>query len=411
MSKEQALKSKSFCSAPWTAVYQAPNGDISPCCIWKGSLGNANNENLDDIFSSDKVKKIKKNMLTGKTIPECEYCTSLEKKSGSDSNRLFFNNHFIDKIDWETSRTKFLYWDLRISNLCNFKCRMCSHECSSEWYDDLKVLGKEPISKIIKIDDKSNFWKQIQLHYEYVESVYFAGAEPFMNEHHYTILEDLASKKLFNTKIIVNTNASINYWKKKKILDYYRPFNKVVFGFSIDGSYELGEYIRKGLDYKKWKENIKEYVDYISERDSWDIGYVFQFTFGVANVHNIIPFITDLLNDKLITKFCQFKFQPIVEPIEQSVKSLPPIIFKNFKNDAENLKSLLQIHGLDERTIEPIQHEIDKVIRYIENTPFEKKYLKDFYKNQEILDKVRGERIYDIIPDYKKLLENNKSII
>jgi len=274
---------------------------------------------------------------------------------------------------------------------------------SSEWYDDWKALGNDPQEKVVKIDDKSNFWKQLEEHYKYVDTIYFAGGEPFMNEHHYKILEDLVDRKLHDTKITVNTNASITHWKKKKVLDYYKPFNNVIFGFSIDGSYEVGEYIRKGLNYKEWKKNVKEYVDYISDKDTWDITYLFQFAYGVTNIHNICDFIIDLLNDGLITKYCQFQFQPIVNPIEQSVKSIPPSIFEKFKKDVSKMDNILEEYGLDERTIEPIIIHLKKIITYIESNPYNKTNLNQFYKKQEKLDKIRNESIYDIIPDYRKL--------
>jgi MoaA/NifB/PqqE/SkfB family radical SAM enzyme len=403
MNKEKALKSKTFCSALWTAIYQSPNGSVSPCCVWRGTLGNVNNSSIDDIFNSEYVNGLKNKMLDGKKINQCKYCYDIENDTKSESTRHFFNKHFIDKIDWESSDSKFLYWDLRISNLCNFKCRMCSHGLSSEWYDDWKALGNDPQEKVVKIDDKSNFWKQLEEHYKYVDTIYFAGGEPFMNEHHYKILEDLVDRKLHDTKITVNTNASITHWKKKKVLDYYKPFNNVIFGFSIDGSYEVGEYIRKGLNYKEWKKNVKEYVDYISDKDTWDITYLFQFAYGVTNIHNICDFIIDLLNDGLITKYCQFQFQPIVNPIEQSVKSIPPSIFEKFKKDVSKMDNILEEYGLDERTIEPIIIHLKKIITYIESNPYNKTNLNQFYKKQEKLDKIRNESIYDIIPDYRKL--------
>jgi radical SAM protein with 4Fe4S-binding SPASM domain len=416
MSKERALKSKSFCSALWTSIYQNPDGKISPCCVWQHhkSLGNVNVRSIDEIYSSKKVKKLKEKMLNGETLSECSYCNKIESDLKDQSSKSFFNDNFFEKINWEVDEPQFYYWDLRISNLCNFKCRMCGHGLSSEWYDDSKSLGYEPTSKVIRINDKSNFWEQMEFHYKYVESIYFAGGEPFLNEHHYKILESLVKLNKNDTKLIVNTNGAVSHWKNKKVLDYYKPFNYVVFGFSIDGSYEVGEYIRKGLDYVKWKENVKEYVDYIEKKDSWDITYLFQFAFGVTNFHNIVDFIRDLIDSNLINKYCQFNFQPIVNPIEQSVIAVPPIVFEQFKKDSEELLNDLEYkYNWSERLIQPFKHSIEKIIQYVSANPFERKHLIEFYKKQEELDKLRNENIYDIVPDYRKLQIDNdgKNII
>lgn len=408
MKKEEILNSKSFCSALWTGIFQNPNGDVSPCCVWDGKspLGNVNKSSLEEIYKSKRLDELKNKLINGDRIKECSYCYKIEDDTKSESTREFFNKHFFNKIDFSSNEPKFSYWDLRISNLCNFKCRMCGHGLSSEWYDDWKKIKGTHLPKVIKIDDKSNFWNQLEYHYQYVESIYFAGGEPFMNEHHYKILEDLVDRKLYNTKIIVNTNASITHWKKKKVLDYYKPFNNVVFGFSIDGSYEVGEYIRKGLDYKQWKLNLKDYVDYITERDTFDITYVYQFAYGVTNLHNIIDFITDLLNDGLITKHCKFLFQPIINPTEQSIKSLPPSIFKKFKEDIKKIRPLFEKSGFDDEVIEPIEISLGKIVSYIKSNPFDSSTLNKFYNKQEKLDKLRNESIYNLIGDYRKLKEN-----
>lgn len=402
MSRELALESKTFCSALWTGIYQAPDGNVSPCCVWKKPLGNVNDFSISEIYKSDRVRNLKEKMLKGEYLTECNYCNKIEADTGDVSSREFFNKHFFDSIDFESTDDKFVYWDLRISNLCNFKCRMCSHGLSSEWYDDWQKIKGTHKPKVVKIDDKSKFWDELIPHYDFVQSIYFAGGEPFLNEHHYRILQDLIDRELCDTKIIVNTNASITHWKKKKILDYYKKFNYVVFGFSIDGSYEVGEYIRKGLDYKKWKKTIKEYVDYIVERNSENITYVFQHAYGVTNFHNIYDYIVDLFKSGLVTKYAHFQFQPIITPLEQSVISLPPSVFDKFKEDIKNLPSIVSQYDLDEDILDRIQVQLNGIIKYVESNPFEKMHLYDFYEKQEELDKLRNESIYDVMPDYRK---------
>ena len=411
--RDRALKSKSFCAALWTAIYQNPDGSVTPCCVWKSDsssqLGNVNTKSLAEIYNSPKILKLKEKMLSDKNLIECSHCNKMEKATG-DSSRDFFNNHFFDDIDWETNKTKFIHWDLRLSNLCNFKCRMCFPTLSSEWYDDWKKLHEDySVPKILKIDDKSKFYEELEENYKYVKSIYFAGGEPFINEHHYKILQDLVNKGLHeDIKLIVNTNLSIIEFKKKKVLDYYKHFNHIVFGFSIDGSYEIGEYIRKGLDYNQWKLNVREFVDFISERNSQNINYVFQFAYGVTNIHNICDFILDLHQDNLLlNESCKFIFQPIMQPQEQSVRALPPQIFTKIKKDFKDLILKLELFGYTEHFIQPLEITLNSIISYVNDTPFDKIFLNKFYDKQIKLDKIREENIFDILPDYRKLLTTN----
>lgn len=68
MSRELALESKTFCSALWTGIYQAPNGDVSPCCVWNKPLGNVNGSSINEIYKSDRILTLKQKMLRGETL-------------------------------------------------------------------------------------------------------------------------------------------------------------------------------------------------------------------------------------------------------------------------------------------------------------------------------------------------------
>jgi hypothetical protein len=92
-----------------------------------------------------------------------------------------------------------------------------------------------------------------------------------------------------------------------------------------------------------------------------------------------------------------------MNPIEQSVVSLPPEILTKFKKDYTNLKIELISRGFTEHFIEPLDNEIKSILEYIKSNPFEKTHLNNFYKNQIILDEIRGEDIFKILPDYRKL--------
>jgi len=409
MSKEKALKSKSFCSALWTSVYQSPDGMVSPCCVFKTPIGNVNDDSLKDIFSSPYIKKLRKKMLDGEHISQCEWCNSIEETTGDESSRTFFNKNFTDYIDWESDESKLYHWDLRLSNLCTFKCRMCSHGLSSEWYDDWKKINKgynEP--RILKIDDKSKFYEELEQNYKYVKSIYFAGGEPFINEYHFKILQDLIDKGLSKeVALYVNTNLSTIHYKKRHILEYYKEFEKVEFGFSIDGSYKLGEYIRKGLDYKKWKENVKQFADYVKENNSKkNKKYLFQFAYGITNYENIFDFINDLIDSNLVNEYCTFNFQAIQYPEEQSIKALPVEIREKYKNNLNEF--LLSIKPkINYDVFYNLKHQLNLIELHSKNEIFDERLLKLFYKKQKSLDEIRGENIFEIISDYRIYITND----
>ena len=412
--KDKAIKSNTFCVAPWSAIYQKPNGVVAPCCIWNGDegFGNVNKNHIEEIYTNEKASEVKSKMLSSNKLKECEVCYK-EEAIGIPSLRESLNSYYFDKIDFSSEKPKFMYWDLRLSNLCNFKCRMCYHDLSSEWYEDIKKLQPDIDikEKVIKVN-REEFWSDMKSHYKFVEAVYFAGGEPFLNQHHYQILEDLRNLGKTDTRIIVNTNGSIAHFKKKRVLDYYKDFKNINLGFSIDGMGKNVEYIRSGINYDKWKENIREYINFVEEKNSRTINYFFQVTYGVLNVENILDMIIDFAKEGFLTKHSSISFQTIDQPIELSIKAIPTVV----KNRV--LSKILSEEYLDEIKSNDINFNTDNQIHYnnlidsfyrfksqLESVHFDKTLLDTLYEGRTtlLLDQLREESILENVPDYRKL--------
>src|SRR6056300_900941 len=197
--------SKSFCILPWTHLHTWPNGNVYPCCLtdWREEVGNLETNTLEEIWNNNKMKELRQYMLQGKKHSNCRKCFQQEDYN-LDSMRTSLNrkfSHHIESITKNTSKDghnndfKLIYWDFRFSNLCNFKCRMCSSALSSKWYEDeINAFGSSQSDRaLINVNDYSK--KDIKLYLENfmeeVEEIYFAGGEPLLMDEHYYILEEL----------------------------------------------------------------------------------------------------------------------------------------------------------------------------------------------------------------------------
>jgi sulfatase maturation enzyme AslB (radical SAM superfamily) len=155
------------------------------------------------------------------------------------------------------------YWDIRFSNLCNLKCRSCGHIFSSSWYQDqAKLAGGDwaKHNRVLNIAGRSetDMWEQLLPHLDYVEQIYFAGGEPLMMEEHYLILEELERRGRFDVRLIYNTNFTQIKLKDRTVFDYWRKFNSVAVGASLDAMGPRAEYIRKGTDWAVVEENRRQ---------------------------------------------------------------------------------------------------------------------------------------------------------
>jgi hypothetical protein len=60
-----------LCPLPWTHLEIKNNGNISPCCIYRGSVGNVKNNSLTDVFHGKLMTDLRSDFLSGKLPSGC----------------------------------------------------------------------------------------------------------------------------------------------------------------------------------------------------------------------------------------------------------------------------------------------------------------------------------------------------
>jgi sulfatase maturation enzyme AslB (radical SAM superfamily) len=98
-------------------------------------------------------------------------------------------------------------------------------------------------------------------HLDYVEQIYFAGGEPLMMEEHYRILDELERRGRFDVRLIYNTNYTQTKLKDREVFDYWRRFQSVAVGASLDAQGPRAEYIRKGTDWAQVERNRRTMLE------------------------------------------------------------------------------------------------------------------------------------------------------
>jgi hypothetical protein len=91
------------------------------------------------------MKDIRKRMLAGEKLKECEVCND-QVLNLHTYRKYFTETLFPHKVEDIIANTAMdgtysdlpVSYDYRISNLCNFKCRMCGEQLSSSWEAEKK---------------------------------------------------------------------------------------------------------------------------------------------------------------------------------------------------------------------------------------------------------------------------------
>ncbi|WP_083909833.1 twitch domain-containing radical SAM protein [Methylocystis rosea] len=147
-----------FCIHPFIEVNVATAGSARPCCAYHpllsqdGRAMSVYESSLEEIWNSNAMRSIRRNLVEGRQDPGCGYCYGHET-AGIPSLRIINsqawqggyinprNESFSDLIqrarDNDYRMPNGPNWvDLDVGNLCNLKCRMCMPASSSSIAND-----------------------------------------------------------------------------------------------------------------------------------------------------------------------------------------------------------------------------------------------------------------------------------
>ena len=260
-------RGETFCMMPWVHLHVTQLGTVTPCCQapWgaERAFGDVNTQSLEEIWNDEPIRRFRTAMLEGQRDPRCSRCYDKER-SGLTSLRQITNDDYTHRLDWVDQTeadgscppSRPVYLDIRFSNVCNFRCRICSPASSSRWYEDAKtlgLLGQDAAAVTRAAKDPARLMREIEGLVDGLDEIYFAGGEPLVMDEHYALLDLLIARGRTGVRLKYNTNFSHLTFKGKDILQYWSRFPNVIVSASLDGSYARGELQRKE---QVWAETV-----------------------------------------------------------------------------------------------------------------------------------------------------------
>ena len=364
-----------LCLAPWTHTYLSPQTERRLCCASREPAQNFQQYidttagtgryipiTLDEHWNNDHMRSVRRRMLAGETLPECEVCN--DKLLNTSVYRDYFSHLFAHKWPEIVSSTapdgsttmKPVSWDYRFSNLCNFKCRMCGDMLSSAWESEQRkqnsINWNDPQNNWMRPDVRQQIsqFQDTQIEKEFsdaveqhrVEEVYWVGGEPLMYEQHWRYMKrmiELGDGK--NVYARYNTNLSRVVYRGidlyHDILVHLRDWQICA---SLDGTGPIGEYIRTGLDYQQWVENFRKGT--AVQRHSRQMRIDFTLTLpGMFEVENIQRLATELGVDVLAKVIFSFSPDIVMSPLALPRELLHPWVDELLTTSSGPMKDIL----------------------------------------------------------------------
>jgi len=375
---------------PWIHLHIGNRGQAKACCVANIDYGNINTQTLEEIWQGNLIQETRKKFLSGEPDKRCFHCIQREAAGVKSMRQETFEQFPNVKVS-EEPPTLPIYFDIRFSNVCNFRCRTCWHGASSKWFSDAKKLGTNLGEKAIikNINDFEDFMSKSSSALLQAEEFYFAGGEPLFTEEHYLLLEWLIENGATKARLRYNTNFSKLKFKHYDILEHWKHFPQVEILASIDASEELGEYIRKEM---KWQ-------DILDNREAIralpHLSFKLAPTISVLNVEHLPTLYKQALDLDLIAP-ADLYINILEYPAYYNIQILPAHKKQKVREVYQQFFTWLSENNLPEN----INKTFQDILQYMDqptplSTTNQEKLWIQFQKQTAKLDDIRGESIVD----------------
>jgi len=314
---------------PWTNLSTIQDGNVLICCKSNGKfklnhainfinrkiqLLNLKTNSIDEIMNSDTFKKVRLKMLNGEWPSQCSQCLEEEKK-GIESFRIYFKKIIDYKFNIEDAlkitetdgsiKVNLKSIELRFSNKCNLKCRICKPFNSIKLKNEYLKINNELFNYFEQIDNneillEEKIWDNLFKSNEELSHIYIGGGEPLILKKQWDFLKYLINNNLSkNISLWYSTNTT---YLPDYAFDIWKNFKNVFFNLSIDDLEKRCEYLRYGL---KWN-NVLNFLNKIKNNKDISCKICITPTITWLNIHYYDEFINFFKDFNICNNYLYF---------------------------------------------------------------------------------------------------------
>jgi organic radical activating enzyme len=283
-------KSASFCAAKWyNATIWLGSGQTTSCHHPPAHSIDVEQlkTNPSALHNTAKKKDDRRLMLTGKRPAGCEYCWKIEDM-GRDavSDRVYKSKIYPVKALDEAYRTPYTEdvnlrtLEIAFDRTCQFACSYCNPAFSSTWVNDIKKHGPyvglvsdgrnhfthaHTSSQLYKFGETNPYveaffaWWETDLH-RTLQELRITGGEPLMSADTWKLIDWFKNNPgRSTTRLAINSNLGADVDVDRLIASTQGLDVEIYTSMEAIGAH--AEYIRDGLDYRAWEDNVVKLLD------------------------------------------------------------------------------------------------------------------------------------------------------
>jgi len=396
------IKSESFCAAKWyNATIWLGSGQTTSChhpLPHQIDL-EAIKTNPSAIHNTPQKKEQRRQMQVGERPAGCDYCWKIEDMStDAVSDRVYKTVIYNDKdLDYAynlpaSEDVNLQTLEIAFDRTCQFACSYCNPAFSTSWVRDIHQNGaytnlvsdgrnhfthEHNSSQLFKLNEVNPYveaffkWWETDLH-KTLKELRITGGEPLMSDNTWRLIDWFkAHKGESKTRLAINSNLGFKRDILERLLDSTQGIELDIYT-SNESMGTHAEYIRDGLDWKQWSENLIFLLESKKVRGIHVMG-----TINALCLSSLSEFLWNMMKLKEkygreslsftlnILRFPSFQ-SPLILPIELRTKysnELAEFLFNNKENavlhehEREHIKRLIDYLKQDTQVDSNLQND------------------------------------------------------
>ena len=299
-----------YCPSPWTGGFFT-HTEQKACCTHRSikipsPLKYLSGDYIiDNPHPGDFLKDVKHSIISGNLDSNCQRCKDQESQGIRSLRQVFVDqakNLDIAEVRDPDAPSVPQAIEVRLSNLCNFKCRMCFPMYSS-LLD--KEVSENPQLKKYFLRDEVDYGK-VHSNQQLIDDIItmipnlkwinLTGGEPMILPEVMNLIDEIIRQGYeSNMALHITTNCSTIH---PRMLEHFKKFKKIQLTLSLDGIDKTAEYIRHGTVWDKVNSNFHQYGELLTKNPHID-----------ANVNIALSAYSILDIDRTIDYICQLRKQ------------------------------------------------------------------------------------------------------
>jgi organic radical activating enzyme len=277
--------SPSFCGAKWfNATIWLGSGMSTSCHHPPAHLVDADKVRANPrlLHNTPEKKDDRAKMQRGERPAGCEYCWKIEDMGrNAVSDRVYKSKIYPIEALHEARNlpsdadVNLRTLEIAFDRTCQFACSYCNPAFSTTWVNDIRNNGPynglvsdgrnhfthtHSSSQLFKITENNPYvdaffaWWESDLH-KTLQELRITGGEPLMSGHTWRLIDWFRDNRgLSKTRLAINSNLGPQV-DVQRLIDSVKGMPVEIYTSQESISWQA-EYIRDGLDYALWRENV-----------------------------------------------------------------------------------------------------------------------------------------------------------